>query len=274
MKMRTILRIRADLRNQGYDLPDWVYKTSDHCYYPPNGDWYLPYRGWKIDPHTKFSYVPVFLDDFPYLPWSPSFFCSTLSSPKNTKFSHPSQSLHAMIMIYHRVQHTSSTASSQIDSLPLQASFLHPGGVSAAVAPPSKSTASKYTSNVARSYPASASSTSLNHGLSVHLWVHSISVSYYISNLARSRPQRASPNLLDHGLPVHLQTHSITASKCISEFTRSRTPSTSPNWLDHGLGVYLWVHSILLSKCISHLARSQPPSTSQMSDCGCTEIQG
>jgi len=42
------------MRNQGYDLPDWVGKTSYRCYYTPDRDSYLPYRGWSIDSHTKF----------------------------------------------------------------------------------------------------------------------------------------------------------------------------------------------------------------------------
>jgi len=42
--------------------------------------------------------VPVSHYDFPHLLWSLSFLCSTLPSPKNTKLSHPSLSLHAIIM--------------------------------------------------------------------------------------------------------------------------------------------------------------------------------
>ena len=38
--------VRADMRNQGCDLPDWVGKTSYRCNYPPDRDSYLPYRGW------------------------------------------------------------------------------------------------------------------------------------------------------------------------------------------------------------------------------------
>jgi len=53
--MGAIWRIRADMRNDGYDLPDWVGKTSYQCYFAPDRDWYLPYRGWSIDSHTKFS---------------------------------------------------------------------------------------------------------------------------------------------------------------------------------------------------------------------------
>jgi len=53
--MRTIWRIRAAMRNQEYDLPDWVKKTSYLCYYPPDRDSYLVYRGRSTDSHTKFS---------------------------------------------------------------------------------------------------------------------------------------------------------------------------------------------------------------------------
>ena len=44
MKMRTIWRIRAAMRNQEYHLPDWVDKTSYLCDYLPDRDSYQPYR--------------------------------------------------------------------------------------------------------------------------------------------------------------------------------------------------------------------------------------
>jgi len=53
--MGTIWRIRAAMRNKDFDLPDWVYKTSYRCNYMSDQDSYLPYRGWSIDSHTKFS---------------------------------------------------------------------------------------------------------------------------------------------------------------------------------------------------------------------------
>jgi len=40
---------------QEYNSPDWVWKTSYRCYYPPDWDSYLLYGGWSIDSHTKFS---------------------------------------------------------------------------------------------------------------------------------------------------------------------------------------------------------------------------
>jgi len=67
MKMGAIWRIRADMRNQGYDGPDWVGKTLFWFYFVPDRDLYLPYRGWSLDSHTKSSEVPVSHDDFPHL---------------------------------------------------------------------------------------------------------------------------------------------------------------------------------------------------------------
>jgi len=49
-----IWRIRADMRNQGDDLLDWVGKTSYRCYYTPDWDSYLPFQGCSIYSHTKF----------------------------------------------------------------------------------------------------------------------------------------------------------------------------------------------------------------------------
>jgi len=43
MKMRTMWRIRADMRDQGNNLPDWVGKTSYRCNYTADRDSYLPY---------------------------------------------------------------------------------------------------------------------------------------------------------------------------------------------------------------------------------------
>jgi len=134
--------------------------------------------------------------------------------------------------------------------------------VSAAVAPPSRSTGSrlttsKYTSNFARSLHRSASLSPHDHGLHVYLQTRLI-VSKCIFKHARLRP----PRLHDDGRQVHLQTRSIMASKCISEFTRSRPPSASLSSHDNGFQVHFWVHSISGSKCISKLAQSRPLSAS------------
>ena len=120
------------------------------------------------------------------------------------------------------------------------------------------STASKYSSNLDRSWPPSASPNSLHHGLQVHLQTRSITASKCISKLSRLQPPSASLSSLDHGPQVHLQTPRITASK----FARLWPPSASPNSLDYGLQVHLSVHSISASKCISQFTRSRPSSAS------------
>jgi hypothetical protein len=43
------------MRNQGQYVPVWVGKTSYRCNYMPDPDTHLPYLGWSIDSHTKFS---------------------------------------------------------------------------------------------------------------------------------------------------------------------------------------------------------------------------
>jgi len=103
------------------------------------------------------------------------------------------------------------------------------------------STASKYSSNYARSRPASVSPDSLKHGLEVS----TIIACKFIS-----------PNLLDHGLQVSLQTRLITISECIPMFTRSRPPGVSRNPLDYRLPVNLRSHLITASEYISGVTRS------------------
>jgi len=44
--MRTMGRIQANMRNQGYNLANWVGKTSDWCNNMPDRDSYLLYQGW------------------------------------------------------------------------------------------------------------------------------------------------------------------------------------------------------------------------------------
>jgi len=109
--------------------------------------------------------------------------------------------------------------------------------ISATVAPPSKLTASQYSSNLMPSQPASSATNTLDRSLGVYLWVHPISASKWISKLARSRAPTASLSSLNLGLQWHLQTHLITASKCISDVNQCRSPIASPNLLDHGLQV-------------------------------------
>ena len=125
--------------------------------------------------------------------------------------------------------------------------------VTAAIAPPSwstasRSTTSKYSCNLDWSWPPSVSPTSLNHGLQVHLETRSIMASKCILDLH------------DLGLQVQLRTRSITASKCISEL------------LKYGLQMHLQSRSITPSMCIYKLARSRPRTAAlsySISACKC-----
>jgi len=112
------------------------------------------------------------------------------------------------------------------------------------------STASKFLSRLARSWPPSISPNSLDYCLPVHFQTHSITASKCISKLTRLQPPSSSPNLFNYGLQMYLQTWSITACK----FSRSQPRSAFRNSLDYSLQT----HMITASKCISKLARLQP----------------
>ena len=84
------------------------------------------------------------------------------------------------------------------------------------VSPPSRTTASrltvsKYSSNLAQSWPPGASLNSLDHSLQVYLTARSITASKF----ARLQPPSVSRNSLDCDLQVNPQTRSITAYKYI-----------------------------------------------------------
>jgi len=181
-------------------------------------------------------------------------------------------------MSQHQVQQTPSTASSQVWLSPTPSQFLifrwmllYPtlyiptvtswpmNRVSAPVAPASRSTATKNSSNHDRSWPPSVSLNTLKYGLQVLLQTRSIMASKCISELTQCCLPSASPNSLDHGLQVHLQARPIATSKCISK-------------LHHALLMHLWVRSISVSKCISKLTRSWPPSPSLRNNGGFMEI--
>jgi len=92
-------------------------------------------------------------------------------------------------------------------------------------------TASRCNSKFARSQPWSASLSSHDHSLQVHLRIRSITAYIRISKLARSRPPSVSWKLLDHGFEVRTSM----PSKCISKLAQSRPVSTSPHSPDHSL---------------------------------------
>jgi len=101
--------------------------------------------------------------------------------------------------------------------------------------------------------------------LQVPLQPCSIMASKCISELTRSQSQSASVSSLDHVLQVHLQTRSFSPFMCIFKHSRlgppsshdHGLPSTSLNSLDHGLGVHLQTRTIMASECISTFTRSR-----------------
>jgi len=133
--------------------------------------------------------------------------------------------------------------------------------VSAAIAPPSRSTMSKYASNHPRSQPQSAFLSSLDLSLHGHIQTRLIIASQCISEFTQSWSPIASPKSLDHHLQKHLWVHWISVSKCISKLARSWSPSASQNLLNHGLPVQLWVSLILVSSRISKFVWSWPQSS-------------
>ena len=188
----------------------------------------------------------------------------------------------------HRVQHTLSTVSSHDWLSPTPSQFLISrrailystpyiptimskpmARFTSAVRPPSRSTASrstisKYSSNLNWWSSPSASSTSLDQSLLVHLgvtgsWPPSESPNSHNHGLqvhlrvTQSWPPSESPNSLDHSLQVYLWVQLDLGLQVHLAVTRSRTPNASPNLLDHGLQVHLHTRSITASKRISEV---------------------
>ena len=226
-------------------------------------------------------------------PPSLSFSYTTLSSSQKTKLSHPSLSLHAMIMSWHWVQHTLSTTYTKhsihrvqdtpstafsilmITSWPLNVA-------SASGVPPymidHHQPARQESSNVKSPCHISTFASQLSDELSLSTQraVHRpppstrpISLDYCIqlrtmiapkciSILVQSRPPSVSPNTFDYGLQVR----TIMACKCICKLARSWSQSGSLSSLDHSLQVHLQTSSIMNSECISKFTQSWPPSVS------------
>ena len=254
-------------------LKNFVWEPIYHPRWDRYESWSgMVYHRWEVFPTQSGMSYPRFLISPPILhivlnlhPPSLSFSSTTLPSSQNTKLSHLSLSLHGMIMSWHRVQHTPSTASTQDClsylvshdykltpewSFRFRRSSLHE---SSKVKSPFQipMVAGSLTDEVSPGMP------SIDR-LQALIQSHSITDSKCISKVARSRPPNASPNSLDHGLQVNFQTDSITACK----FAWSWPPTASPITLDHRLQVHLQTCSITISECISKFTRTRPPSVS------------
>ena len=177
-------------------------------------------RTWD-SPSPSFSWC------FPRTLSSLSFLSSILPSPKNTKLSHPLQSLHAMIKSQHRVQHTPSTAYTKYSIH----SVLHTPGTA-------------YTTYCIRRiqhhpkidcHPLPATLQSLGRPCCAQFSTFAQSrVNQWIES---QLPSRLSPELPPPDWPpriVLLQYHSIMVIKCMCKLVWSRPPSVSLNSQDYG----------------------------------------
>jgi len=204
-----------------------------------------------------------------------SFSSSTLPSPKNTKLSHPSLSLHAMIKSSLWVQHSLSTAYTEY-SIHRVLHTLRNAYTAYCIIPRSTIFRSQQVSSPGRhccthfsTFPPSR----------VNQWMKSQLPLRLPPELPPPdcSPLRAPPISLNHGLQVHLQSRSITAnkrisevnrssvSKCISKVARARPPCAPPSSLDLGRQAPRQTRPITPAKCISEFTRSRSPSASPRS---------
>jgi hypothetical protein len=73
IKMGMIWRTYADMRNQEYDMSDWIWITFYKLSHPPDWESYLSYPEWKITLLNNLLLVPVHQADLPHLLSSLSF---------------------------------------------------------------------------------------------------------------------------------------------------------------------------------------------------------
>jgi len=134
------------------------------------------------------------------------------------------------------------------------------------------STASQYSSKLARLLPPSASPNSHDKVLQTRTITASKCISkltrlrppiaspissIMASKLAQSRRPSVSPTSLDYGLEFRM----IMASKCIYRLAWSRPPSASRNSLNHSVRVYLWVHPIIIFRLTSNCSQAPPAAS-------------
>jgi len=193
--------------------------------------------------------------------------------------SHPSLSPNAIIMSWHSVQHTLSTAYTQ-DNL----SSLHSHNFG--LTPECSFSFRRSSLPIDRHQPvlhtrfkAKVTLSDYQGGELTNWWIGSWRAVHRL-------PPSTRPILLDHGLQVYLQTRlftscmfaqswppsayletrSIMASKHISKYARLPPPTASPQWLDHGLRVHIWEYLIVISSRTSNWSQT-PPAASPVIAC-------
>jgi len=244
--------------------------------------WSLPNRIRQVV--TLISHICSYPPHHSHLqPLCLSFWCTTLPSSQNTKLSHPSLSLHAMIMSWQQVQHTLSPAYNKysihrVDHPPKMVSLRFIlmitrwslNVASASGIPPYTidcNQLARYESSQVKS-PCHITTVvkwltdkySLSTRHTVHrppLSTHPISLHPGLQAYRQTGLLMAFKFAWSWPPSAYLLTCSLTASNCISKLAWTLPQSVSPNTTDYGLQV----HMVVASQCISKLVRLQPPSS-------------
>lgn len=172
----------------------------------------------------------------------PTISCSSTTPQlsQNTHFWHLSESLHAMIMTYHQVQHTLSMVS--IFSC-LSSCLSHNYKLTAECRSDCGCGSLLWLAATGRFSIRASIKKSTCHFATVlseptHEWCTGTQRASHQSPFEHPL-QRTTPISLDHSLQVNLRTCSITASEWIFKFTALWAPSAFPNTIGHGVQVNL-----------------------------------
>jgi len=226
-------------------------------------------------------------------PPSLSFSCTTLSSSQNTKLSHPSLSLHVMIISWHRVQVHTVYSIHRVQYTPskvyTECSIHRVQNTPSTVYTEYSVHRVQHTPCTASMQDCLSSPHSHNYELtsecsfslrraSLHNWPPSASSLWQLNGTVSLSHSHGCKLTNRWEEPQHPACHPLTASQYSSKLAQLRPPSSDNRGLQVHLqsrsitvskfaqswppSAYLQTRSIMTSKCISKLAQSWPPSVS------------
>jgi len=213
---------------------------------------------------SDFSYRLVSSTSFSSASPSLSFLSTTLPSSQNTTLTHPSLSLHAMIMSWHRVQAYTKYSIHWVQHRPKIVGL--PFSLKITSWPVTVPSASGVPLNMIDCHqPALHGSSKVKSSCHIPMMVARwLTDEYSLStwHAINWPPPITCSMLLDHSLQVCRKARSIAVSKfawswtpkCISKLAHSRPPSSD----NHGHHVHVQTRSITASECISKFNQSQP----------------
>jgi len=223
---------------------------------------------------------------------SVSFMSTSLSPSQNTKSRHPSASHHVIIISWHEVQRTPSTAYTDYSICLVQYPLniiCHPFIIIIMSSPGNLTSAHSMPPDTIDPHHPALHECSLGKSpchiqtvaskpadeCSQQLARCPLMVSKYLSNLTHVQSPSVAPKVLNHVLQGYLQTCLITASTLAHWWPPTvisrLVPLQAPSFHDQGLHVnisklaWLWPsssHNHSLQVCISKSARLRPPSAS------------